>query len=65
LSKQDISPENAVAQLVDVNKKLDVIVGIMQRPDSRFSKMLETAGAVVSVFGILSIIDIIRNWLGL
>lgn len=56
--------EKVITQLVDSNKKLDVIIGIMNKPDNKFGKILETAGAVVSILGILSIIEIIRNWLG-
>ena len=56
--------EKVITQLEETNKKLDVIIGIMNKPESMFGKILETAGAVVSIFGILSIIDIIRNWLG-
>ena len=55
--------EKIITQLENANKKLDVIIGIMNKPESRFGKILETAGAVVSIFGILSIIEIIRNWL--
>jgi hypothetical protein len=61
---QNNSTEKVITQLENTNKKLDVIIGIMNKPESRFGKILETAGAVVSIFGILSIIDIIRYWLG-
>jgi len=56
--------EKVITHLDNTNKKLDVIIGIMNKPESRFGKILETAGAVVSIFGILSIIELIRNWLG-
>jgi hypothetical protein len=61
---QDMLTEKVVTQLENTNKKLDVIIGIMNKPENRFGRILETAGAVVSIFGILSIIEIIRNWLG-
>jgi hypothetical protein len=57
--------EKVVTQLEELNKKVDVIIGIMNKPDSKFGRILETVGTVVSIFSILSIIDIIRNWLGL
>jgi len=56
--------ETTVTQLEELNKKLDVIISIMNKPDNKFGKVLETTGTVVSIFSILSIIDIIRNWLG-
>ena len=61
---QDNLTEKVITQLENINKKLDVIIGIINKPEGRFGKILETAGAVVSVFSILSIIEIIRNWLG-
>jgi len=57
--------EKVVKELEELNKKVDMIIGIMNRPNSRFGRILETVGTVVSIFSILSIIDIIRNWFGL
>jgi hypothetical protein len=57
--------ENIVAELKEINKKLDIIISTMNKPESKFGRILETAGTVVSIFSILSIIEIIRNWLGL
>jgi hypothetical protein len=57
--------EQIVVQLVELNKKVDSIVGIMKNPENRVIKILEMAAAVAGVFSILSIIDIMRNWLGL
>jgi len=56
--------ESTVKQLEELNRKLDVIIGIMNKPDNKFGRILETTGTVVGIFSILSIIDIIRNWLG-
>ena len=56
--------ENIIGQLKALNNKLDVIIGIMKKPENKAGKVLETAGAVVAVMGVLSIIDILRNWLG-
>ena len=65
MSKQDAYLERTVSRLEDIDKKLDVIVSIMKKPDGKFGKALETVGTVVGVFGILSIIDIVIHWLGL
>ena len=55
--------ENAITQLEELNGKLDIIVTIMKKPNNRFGSILETVGTVVGIFSILSIIDIILNWL--
>jgi len=57
--------EKVVTQLEELNKKVDVIIGIIDKPDSKFGRILETVGTIVGIFSILSIVDIIRNWLGL
>jgi len=49
-------------ELAELNKKVDVIIGIMQKPENRFLKVLEIAGAVIAVLSLLGIIDIIRRW---
>jgi len=56
--------EQAVKELVELNKKADTIIGIMQKPENKFIKALEIAGTVITVVSLLSVIDIIRNWLG-
>jgi hypothetical protein len=57
--------EQVVVQLIELNKKVDSIVGIMKKPENRVIKILEMAVAVAGVLSILSIIDVARNWLGL
>jgi len=56
--------DKVIEQLEELNKKLDMIIEILKKPENKFGKILETAGAVVTVMSILSIIDILRNWLG-
>ena len=56
--------EQAIKELAELNKKADIIIGIMQKPENRIIKALEIAGAVITVVSLLSVIDIIRNWLG-
>ena len=52
-----------VAELVKLNKKADVIIGIMQTPQNKLLKLMEIVGNAASVIGILAIIDLIRNWI--
>ena len=56
--------EQVIAELSELNKKVDVIVGIMKKPQNRFIKVLEIAGTVITVLSLLSVIDLIRHWLG-
>ena len=56
--------EQVIAELSELNKKVDVIVGIMKKPQNRFIKVLEIAGTVITVMSLLSVIDLIRHWLG-
>jgi hypothetical protein len=51
-----------VAELVKLNKKADVIIGIMQTPRNKLLKLMEIVGNAASIIGILAIIDLIRNW---
>ena len=54
--------EQVIAELAELNKKVDVIIGIIQKPENRFLKVLEIAGVIITVLSLLSIIDIIRRW---
>jgi len=56
--------EQVVAELSELNKKVDVIVGIMKKPQNRIIKVLEIAGTIITVMSLLSVIDLIRHWLG-
>jgi len=46
-----------------ISDTLDKILSVLLKPEKVGVKALEIAGAVVSVLGILSIIDIIRKWI--
>ena len=56
--------EQVIAELSELNKQVAVIVGIMKKPQNRFIKVLEIAGTVITVMSLLSVIDLIRHWLG-
>jgi hypothetical protein len=42
---------------------LDEVLTVLKKPESKIGKVLETAGAAVSILGILSIVDVIKNWI--
>jgi hypothetical protein len=42
---------------------LDEVLVVLKKPGSKFMRVLEVFGAVVSVLAILGLIDIVRNWI--
>ena len=55
--------DKVVSELEELNKKVDIIIGIMQKPDSKFFRIMEIIGNAVGIIGILAIVDIIRHWI--
>ena len=52
-----------VAELVKLNKKADVIIGIMQKPQNMVVKVMEIVGNAVGIISILAIVELIRTWI--
>jgi hypothetical protein len=63
MGKRVFREMGGVAELVKLNKKADVIIGIMQTPQNKLLKLMEIVGNAASIIGILAIIDLIRNWI--
>ena len=63
MSKRVFREMGGVAELIKLNKKADVIIGIMQTPQNKLLKLMEIVGNAASIIGILAIIDLIRNWI--
>ena len=55
--------EQAIAELVKLNDNVKIIVETIQKPESKFLKLLEIVGNAVGIIGILAIVDIIRHWI--
>jgi hypothetical protein len=55
--------EDIIEQLKDINAKLDTIIDAVKKPENRMARVFEIAAAGVGILGILSVIDIIRNWI--
>jgi hypothetical protein len=55
--------DQVISELVKLNEKADAIIDIMQKPESKFLKLMEIVGNAVGIIGILAVIDIIRNWI--
>ena len=49
--------------LEHISGTLDEMLAVLKKPENRASKVIEMAGAVVSVLSILGIIEIVRNWI--
>jgi len=56
--------EQVIAELTELNKKADVIIGIMKKPENKVVKVLEMIATVAGVLSILGIIDVLRTWPG-
>ena len=52
-----------VTELEKLNKKADVIIGIMLTPEKKYVRIMGIVGDAVSIIGILAILDLIRNWI--
>jgi len=46
-----------------ISKTLDAMLEVLKKPPNRFIRTLEIAGAIVSIFAVLSAIEIILNWI--
>lgn len=55
--------EKILERLDNINKTLEGILNVMKAPESTFDRVLEYAGALVGILGILGIVDIIRTWI--
>jgi len=55
--------EKALEQWKKTNKILEDISNTIKTPKTMLERILEYGGAGVGILGILSIIDIIRNWI--
>jgi len=55
--------EQVIKELIELNKKVDVIIGIMNKPENKFLKLMEFVSNAVGIIGILAVADIIRTWI--
>jgi hypothetical protein len=52
------------AILKHMSDTLDEVLRIMKTPENKFMRIFEIGSAIVTIVGIISIVDIIINWLG-
>jgi hypothetical protein len=55
--------DKIIEKLGGINRTLEDIRDIMATPKTLVERILEYGGAGVTILGILTIIDIIRNWI--
>ena len=49
--------------LQHISETLDKILVVLSRPPNKLARVFEIAATAITILGILSIIDIIINWL--
>jgi hypothetical protein len=52
-----------VTELENLNKKADVIIGIMLTPEKKYVTIMQIIVNTISIIGILSIVELIRSWI--
>jgi hypothetical protein len=50
--------------LKHISDTLDEVLKIMKTPENKFVRIFEIGSAIVTIVGIISIVDIIMNWIG-
>jgi hypothetical protein len=63
METREIMDEKELEEWKRTNKILEDISNSIRAPKTLLDKVLEYGGAGVGILGILSIIDIIRNWI--
>ena len=55
--------DKVVEKLDDINNTLKGIRNILGTPESKVMKILKYIGAVVGALGILTVVELIRQWI--
>jgi len=55
--------EQIVERLDNINKTLIGIQSVLARPENKVMTVLKYAGAFVGALGILTVVEIIRQWI--
>jgi hypothetical protein len=46
-----------------ISNTLDEVLAVLKKPENRFRRILDIVAAVITVFGILNIAEIVIKWL--
>jgi hypothetical protein len=55
--------ENIAEKLDNINKTLEGILAVLRTPENKVMSVFKYVGAGVSALGVLSIAEIIRQWI--
>jgi len=61
-TERGASTAKTVAELKALNEKTAAILAEMQKSQSKAKSLMEIASMVITVLGILTIIDVVANW---
>jgi energy-converting hydrogenase Eha subunit F len=50
--------------ILHISGTLDKILGVLSRPQNKIMRIFEIAATVIAILGILTVIDVIINWIG-
>ena len=53
-----------VVLLRHISETLDKLLTILSKPPNKTARIFEIAATGITIFGIVSAIDVIRNWIG-
>lgn len=52
------------AVLLHMSETLDKILGVLSKPQNKFVRIFEIVATGIAILGVLTVIDVIKNWLG-
>jgi len=55
--------EKVVERLDNINKTLECMLAVMKQPENKIMTVFKYVGAGVSALGVLSVIELIRQWI--
>lgn len=47
-----------------MSETLDEVLELMSKPQSRAMVIIDVTAAIMSIFGIISVVETIKNWIG-
>ena len=54
--------DETAQRLEEINKTLKKMLDVMPKESGKFTRALETVVLFVGLFGVVALIDIVRNW---
>ena len=51
------------AIIAHISSTLDEVLKVLKKPENKWLRVMEIAGGGVTILSLLSIVDVIKNWL--